>query len=291
MSVGFPQEWFVNVPEDGCICKICDGVANEPKQCMIGHLFCSYCLEIYSKIKGNANKCPTCNKTGSLGDKSPNLFASKVISTLPVFCPCHENNDTKNECGWTGKLIDRESRECDHVPIACPLQENGLCNSNCSGVIQRNQLSAHINEQGNKVEIVLTLVQQVRDLKHELSVLKSQTIAPVDQDVLITEKRKSPRVLDMPVAREDSSKRTKVETGSSKHQTTKVSSLVVKEKEVSFASSCFVSQLLLQCVSAFRPSQNQNPQKSGHSAVPAASGGLSPHTSIPQSYPRYGPVK
>ena len=123
-------EWFEESDQkdlSNYLCKICNGVYNNPVLLSCGHILCKQCYEI------NKNKCSICNETNiTIQSENPRfltLYLSKKMCTCKN-AQCKKKFNIKN--------ILSHLKECP--------KELLMCQYNCGNKILRENLSAHEKE-------------------------------------------------------------------------------------------------------------------------------------------------
>ncbi|XP_065917520.1 TNF receptor-associated factor 5-like [Dysidea avara] len=132
---GFEYQ-FVSSPPDRVVCKICHLPSRDPYLTMCcGHVFCKSCLDGMKEAKSIVNNiCPVCR--GEDFVTFPNKQIDREVKSLHVYC----TNGGKG-CEWQGEVnyIDNHLMKdggCEY--------EDLLCISGCGGIIQRRDLTKHV---------------------------------------------------------------------------------------------------------------------------------------------------
>jgi len=135
-SPGGLEYQFVTPPQNMLLCKICHLPSRDPHLTICcGHVFCKSCLDgmkaIESVIK---NICPMCRDKDFV--TFPNKQIDREVKSLHVYC-----TNKGRGCEWKGEVnyINNHLTKgggCEY--------EDVMCTSGCGGVIQRRDLTKHI---------------------------------------------------------------------------------------------------------------------------------------------------
>ena len=127
---------FVTPPLDMFVCEICHLPSRDPHLTMCcGHVFCESCLDGMKEAKRIVNNiCPVCR--GEDFVTVPNKQIDREVKSLHVYC-----TNKGRGCEWQGEVnyIDNHLTKdggCEY--------EDVLCTSGCGGVIQRRDLTKHV---------------------------------------------------------------------------------------------------------------------------------------------------
>ena len=118
---GLHPALFCSEVDQYFICPICYFVASDPVSCIsCEQIFCSGCIDRYSKIKNQT--CPKCKE--SLSTSPLRKFPRKVYESFFLYCPNYNN-----QCRFEGgiKEIHDHKQVCDYMKINC---QNPLCAQN-----------------------------------------------------------------------------------------------------------------------------------------------------------------
>ena len=135
-STGGFEYQFVAPPQDIFVCKICHLPSRDPHLTMCcGHVFCESCLDGMKEAKSIvSNICPVCR--GEDFVTFPNKQIDREVKSLHVYC-----TNKGRGCEWQGEVnyIDNHLTKdggCEY--------EDVLCTSGCGEVIQRQDLTKHV---------------------------------------------------------------------------------------------------------------------------------------------------
>jgi hypothetical protein len=92
---------------DKLTCGICLDIANIPRQCSNGHLFCLTCVRQWLMKK---KICPTCKVDLIETNLNRNLIAEISIENYIV--SCHKRQREDNVCVWFGPANTKQFHTC-----------------------------------------------------------------------------------------------------------------------------------------------------------------------------------
>ena len=149
-SGGFEYQ-FVISPPDIVVCKICHLPSRDPHLTMCcGHVFCKSCLDSMKKAKSIvSNICPVCRSEDFV--TFPNKQIDREVKSLHVYC-----TNKGRGCEWQGEVnyIDNHLTKdggCEY--------EDVLCTSGCGEVIQRRDLTKHVENECPRHKVVCQYCQ------------------------------------------------------------------------------------------------------------------------------------
>ena len=135
-SAGGFEYQFVSSPPDIVVCKICHLPTRDPHLTICcGHVFCKSCLDGMKEAKSIVdNICPVCR--GEDFVTVPNKQIDREVKSLHVYC-----TNKGRGCEWQGEVnyIDNHLTKdggCEYEEV--------LCTSGCDRVIQRQDLTKHV---------------------------------------------------------------------------------------------------------------------------------------------------
>jgi len=132
-STGGFEYQFVIPPQDMFVCKICHLPSRDPHLTICcGHVFCKSCLDGMKEVEAVVNNvCPMCR--GEDFVTVPNKQIDREVKSLHVYC-----TNKGRGCEWQGEVnyIDNHLGSCEY--------EDVLCTSGCSRIIQRRDLTKHV---------------------------------------------------------------------------------------------------------------------------------------------------
>ena len=145
-----PKYRFIDSNYHDFECPICLEIMEQPILLHGKHMFCLECIEQWRE-DNNPFACPNCRISCTIDKCVLNQVIMDKINNLSVHClmssfnrnGCISKKRQRDECTWTGKLIDLKShqKDCSLKIISCPFhKENGE-----TFYLTKSELQDHIN--------------------------------------------------------------------------------------------------------------------------------------------------
>ena len=126
-------------------CPICLHLFVAPMQCKDGHVFCKACIE---KVLQSKEECPMDCRRLQVADLSRALVVENMMDKMRVLCPHAAQHTEGEDCGWVGKVSERQS----HLDNECQYAEVPCLHDGCEVRVQRRVMIEHAVSCEQRVE-------------------------------------------------------------------------------------------------------------------------------------------
>ena len=114
-------------------------------QCKDGHVFCKACIK---KVLQKKKECPMDCRRLQVAGLSRALVVENMMDKMRVLCPHAAQHTEGEDCGWVGKVSERQSHlddECQYAEVPCP-------HDGCEVRVQRRVMIEHAVSCEQRVE-------------------------------------------------------------------------------------------------------------------------------------------